>query len=245
MHKLEYKNITMKKQFYQSETFWTVFLGTLGCFALVWNFASNPNDWANILVNFAQIGVAVIVFFIANNIFRNLIKKKSLGFNEKFEEYLLDWGTANKYLIDTSEINVPKGNDKKRSIQMICKHSDMLKGNDASISSNRKGSFLYLPKREELGDKTQLEGTTIEFKINKSMFEANKEIYNDYENRKKVIADDIAKAIKIAFNELSITVEGKDDRIFINFSNLEKTEDNAKKLIDIVEFTKTLFLAVA
>ncbi len=220
-------------------------IGTIAIFINLHLKGYGAENWLDAIKDIAGLVVVIAVFLVANNIFRNLIKKKSFGFNEKFEEYLLEWSKANKYLIDTSEINVPKGNEKKRSIQMICKHSDMLKGNDASISSNRKGSFLYLPKSEELGDKTLSEGNTIEFKINKSMFEANKEIFDDYENRKKGIADDIGKAIKIAFAEIKITVEGKDDRIVVNFSNLEKTEDNAKKLIDIVEFTKTLFLAIA
>lgn len=234
----------MKKQFYKTETFWAVLLGTLGCFALLWNLISNPKDWPNILVNFAQIGVVVIVFFLTNNIVQRLIKKRSIGFNEKFEQYLEDWAALNKYLIDTSEIKVPKGNDRKRSIQMICNHANILDCNDASNTSSRKGSFVYLPKCNELGKNQDSDGNTIEFKINKAMFEKNNEIFNDYENRKNEIVKNIAKAIKIKFSDTEITAEGKDDRILVGFTKLEKTDDNAKKLIDIVEFVKTLFLAV-
>ncbi len=163
----------MKKSVIKDERFWTISLGIAGCFALAWSLIHNPADWPNIIVNFAQIGVAVIVFFIANNIFQNLVKKKEYGFNEKFESYLIEWASLNKYLIDTSEISVPKGNENKRSIQMICNHANMLNCDDASKVSSRKGSFLYLPKRDDLGNKSNEDGNRIEFKINKSMFENN------------------------------------------------------------------------
>ncbi len=238
----------MKKTFIRDERFWTVTLGTAGCFALAWSLIQNPGNWPDIIVNFAQIGVAVIVFFIANNIFVNIVKKQKHGFNDKFEEYLKEWSELNKYLIDTTEIDNPKGNENKRSIQMICNHSNILNCDNASEMNSRKGSFLYLPRREELGNKkTSGDGSKIEFKINKSMFENNKDIFDNYEDKKTDLAGKIAMAIKVEFadfnNELSVS--SKDDRIMIDFSKLEKTDENAKKLIDVVEFVKTVFLAIA
>ncbi|MBL7127545.1 MAG: hypothetical protein ISS16_01005 [Ignavibacteria bacterium] len=235
----------MKKSFWKDEKFWTIFLGTIGCLALIWILINDPSDWPSILVNFAQIGVAVIVFFIAHNIFKNLIKKKTFGFNEKFEEHLKDWAEQNKYLIDTSEIGVPKGNEKRRSIQMICNHANMLNCSDANSTSSKRGSFLYLPKSDEFGYEKQTEGSQIEFKINKGMFETNNEIFSNYENLKKDISNKIANSVKIKFAEFNISVVSKDDRIIVDFSKLEKTDDNAKKLIDVVEFVKTIFLAIA
>jgi hypothetical protein len=233
-----------EKIFYQKESFWAVLLGIIGCFALAWNLYVEPNDWPSIIVNFAQIGVAVIVFFVANNVFRELKKafgKREFNFNERFEENLKEWAIANAYLIDTSEINIPKGNQNKRSIQMICKHADMVNCNNASTIAD-KGSFLYLPTVDELGKN---DGNKIEFKINKSMFAKNKEIFDDYDNQKKEITSKIANAIKIKFGALGISAVGKDDRISVDFSEFEKNDENAKKLIEIVEFVKTLFLAVA
>ena len=196
-------------------------------------------------MNFAQIGVSVIVFFVANNLVKNLIKRKSYSFNEKFEEYLKEWAKLNKYLIDTSEIDKPKGNENKRSIQMICKHSNILKCNDASNVSYRKGSFLYLPKKEEFGENGKKEGSIIEFKINKSMFEDNNEVFNNYENQVDKITSKISTALKIEFAELNLDVDNKGDRIIVDFKKIKRTDENAKRLIDVVEFVKTIFLAIA
>lgn len=49
----------------KDEKFWAALLGGIGCIALIWNLINNPNDWANILVNFTQIAVAIIVFIVA------------------------------------------------------------------------------------------------------------------------------------------------------------------------------------
>ena len=201
----------MKKSFWKDEKFWTIFLGTIGCLALIWILINDPSDWPSILVNFAQIGVAVIVFFIAHNIFKNLIKKKTFGFNEKFEEHLKDWAEQNKYLIDTSEIGVPKGNEKRRSIQMICNHANMLNCSDANSTSSKRGSFLYLPKSDEFGYEKQTEGSQIEFKINKGMFETNNEIFSNYENLKKDISNKMDQNDHIeALSRADIGISGAD-----------------------------------
>ncbi len=54
-----------KNNVLKDEKFWTILLGGIGCLALLWNLKRDPTDWANIVVNFAQIGVAVIVFIVA------------------------------------------------------------------------------------------------------------------------------------------------------------------------------------
>ena len=235
----------MRKSIIRDERFWTISLSIAGCFALAWSLFQDPGDWPSILVNFAQIGVVVIVFFLANNIFQNLVKKKAYGFNEKFEEYLIEWASLNKYLIDISEIKQEKGNERKRSIQMICKHSNILNCDDASKSSSRKGSFLYLPNKADLGKTSEADGNKIEFKINKSMFENNKDIFDNYDDYKKDIAQKIAVAIKVEFSNIGLLASSNDDRIIVDFSDMEKNDENAKKLIEVVEFVKTLFLAVA
>jgi hypothetical protein len=232
----------MKKQFYKSETFWTVLLGTLGCFALAWNFINNPSDWANILVNFAQIGVAVIVFFIANNIFKNLIKKKEEGFEEYFEEYLIEWAEHNKYLIDASNINVEKGESKKRTIEMIVDHTNFVECTKLASEISgvmNKGAFLYLPLKKETGT-----DQIFQFKINKGMFKNRANF--DYDSEKKIIVNKIANRINYEFKELPISAFVSDsERIDVDFSQLVKTKENAKRLIDVVEFVKTIYLAIA
>lgn len=233
----------MKKQFYKNETFWTVLLGTLGCFALVWNFVNNPSDWANILVNFAQIGVAVIVFFIANNIFKNLIKKKEEGFEAYFEEYLIEWAEQNKYLIDASNIDVEKGESKKRTIDMIVDHKNFAEGNTlaSEISGvTNKGAFLYLPLKNETGI-----NQILQFKINKGMFRNRANF--DYDNEKKNVLKTISRRINSEFEKFEIRakVSSEPEKIDVDYSNIAKTKENAKKLIDLVEFVKTIYLALA
>ncbi|NMD01552.1 MAG: hypothetical protein GYA62_17775 [Bacteroidales bacterium] len=233
----------MKKNFIKDETFWTVFLGTIGCFALLWNLLNNPSDWPNIIVNFAQIGVAVIVFFIANNIFKDLMKKKSYGFNEKFEQFLLEWAEQNKYLIDATNINEEKGKDGKRTIDMIVNHENFVKGtllaSEVSAPKN-KGAFLYLPLKKDLST-----SQVMQFKINKGMFSRRADL--DYETEKNSILENIANRINFEFSSIGIRAKKSSDaeKIDVDFSKLEKTDENAKRLIDVVEFVKTTFLAIA
>ena len=233
----------MKKTFLKDETFWTVTLGILGCFALFWTLLNNPSEWPDIIVNFAQIGVAVIVFFIANNIFKDLMKKKAYGFNDKFEQYLLEWVDQNKYLVDATNINEEKGKDGKRTIDMIVNHENFVTGSllASEVSGPKnKGAFLYLPLNKDL--KTN---QTMQFKINKGMFGRRSDI--NYDNEKNSILEKIANRINFEFSSIGVRARksSEPEKIDVDFSNLEKTDENAKKLIDVVEFVKTIFLAIS
>jgi hypothetical protein len=233
----------MKKIFFKDETFWTVLLGTIGCFALLWNLLNNPSDWPNIIVNFAQIGVAVIVFFIANNIFKDIVKKRSVGFNEKFEQYLLEWANHNKYLIDATNIDEEKGKDNKRTIDMIVNHDNFVFGTRLAsefTGPRNKGAFLYLPLKKDLTS-----SQIFQFKINKGMFLRKTDI--DYEKEKNKILDAIASRINYEFDNIGIRAKrsSEPEKIDVDFSNMEKTDENARRLIDVVEFVKTIFLAIA
>lgn len=236
----------MKNSFYKKETFWTVLLGSIGCFALVWNLYHNPGDWPNIIVNFAQIGVAVIVFFVANNVFKEFKKafsKKGFNFNEKFEENLEVWASQNKYLIDATNINDEKGQDRKRTIDMIVKHENFVKGTQlaSEISGSlNKGAFLYLPIKKDMQS-----SKIFQIKINKGMFLRRSDI--DYDKKKNNILINMANRINYEFDSIGIRAKKSVDqeRIDIDFSRMDETEENAKKLIDVVEFVKTMFLAIA
>ena len=186
--------------------------------------------------------VVVAVFLIASKLF-SFNKKKGFSFNEKFEEYLLEWAKCNRYLIDTSEIKMPKGGKNLRTIDMIYNHASMINCNDASTVST-KGSFLYLPKSESLGN-IEKENNEFSFKINKSMFECNPAIFDNYDAKKSVVTQQIASSIKMEFNSIGLNAHSSGDRIIVDFSLLDKTEENARRLIDVVEFVKTLFLAIA
>jgi hypothetical protein len=118
----------------------------------------------------------------------------------------------------------------------------MLKCTDVSTQSYRKGSFLYLPKSEILG---KGEGNKFYFKINKSMFKGNNTIFENYEVKKNEITEKIAQSIRFEFKDTRIEAISYGEKIEIDFSRLEHTDKNARRLIDVVEFAKTLFLAIA
>ena len=80
------------------------------------------------------------------------------------------------------------------------------------------------------------------------MFKGNNGIFDTYDERKSDITGKIDTSIKIEFSNISgfkINAQGRDDRIDVDFSDIEKTDENARKLIQVVEFVKTLFIAIA
>lgn len=84
-----------KNNLLKDEKFWTILLGGIGCLALIWNLIKNPSDWANILVNFAQIGVAVIIFIVAfatrerTTNYLSLAKEALEKIQKKYDNFLL------------------------------------------------------------------------------------------------------------------------------------------------------------
>jgi hypothetical protein len=225
----------------------TAVFGLIGMVAIFINLhlkGYGTENWLDAIKDISGLVVVIAVFLIASKIFA-FNKKRKFNFNEKFEEYLLEWALFNKYLIDTTEINILKGSNNVRAIDMICDHSLMLDCNDASTATSKKGSFLYLPKSDEFGSKESADSNKLSFKINKSMFKSNNEIFDFYEEKKGEITRKIATSIKIEFGNLNLNAVSNGDRIDVDFSKLEKTSENAKKLIDVVEFVKTLFLAIA
>jgi len=52
-------------------------------------------------------------------------------------------------------------------------------------------------------------------------------------------------ALKIEFSDLELNIDNKGDRIILDFGNIKHTDKNIRRLIDIVEFVKTIFLAIA
>jgi len=239
------------KNFHENlEKYLTVIFSALGAFAIIVNLHFKGYSNENLLdavKDLSGLIVVIAVFLVASKIF-SLNKRKKYNFNEKFEEYLIEWASHNKYLIDISEIFTPKGKENVRTIDMICDHEKMLDCDDVSKSSAKKGSFLYLPKSNDLGNNENAENSKIFFKINKSMFKGNNAVFDNYDARKSDITSRIATSIKMEFGNIEgfkISAKGKDDRVEIDFSEIEKTDENAGRLIQVVEFVKTLFLAIA
>ena len=223
----------------------TAVFGVIGIVAIFVNLhikGYSAENWFDAIKDIAGLIVAIAVFLVANKVLHFNLKSKKFGFNDKFEQYLIEWAEQNKYLIDATNINEEKGKDGKRTIDMITNHENFVTGAQLAkdISSKFKGAFMYLPLKGEMEtEKTSI----IQFRINKSMFQNKKDF--DYETQKLDTLDKIARRINDEFKQLDISAKRNSDVIEVNFKELVKTEENAKKLIDVVEFVKTIYLAIA
>jgi len=224
----------------------TAVFGIVGIVAIFINLHIKgyiAENWFDAIKDIAGLIVAIAVFLVANKVLHFNLKSKKVGFNDKFEQYLLEWAEQNKYLIDATNINEEKGKDGKRTIDMIVNHENFVKGtqlaSEVSAPKN-KGAFLYLPLKKDLTS-----SQVIQFKINKGMFGRRTDI--DYDTDKNSILENIANRINFEFTSIGIRAKksSESERVDVDFSKLEKTDENAKKLIDVVEFVKTIFLAIA
>jgi len=224
----------------------TAVFGFVGIVAIFINLhikGYNAENWFDAIKDMAGLIVAIAVFLVANKVLNFNLKSKKFGFNDKFEQYLLDWAEQNKYLIDATNINEEKGKDGKRNIDMIVNHDNFVKGtllaSEVSGPKN-KGAFLYLPLKKDLTT-SQL----LQFKINRGMF--SRKVGLDYNTDKSSILENIANRINFEFSSIGVRAKksSEAEKIDVDFSKLDKTDENAKKLIDVVEFVKTIFLAIA
>ncbi len=216
-------------------------LATIAIFINLHLKGYGTENWMDAIKDIAGLIVVIAVFLIASRIF-NINKGWKFNFNEIFEEYLKEWTENNKYLIDDTKINIEKGKDGKRTIYMICNHEDFVKGSVFASKISEKGAFLYLPLKEGFGKgKNQI----IQFKINKGMFQHKKDF--NYDLEKNNILEKIASRINIEYGSMGINAykSSESEKIDVDFSKLDQTKENARKLIDVVEFVKTLYLAIA
>ncbi len=222
----------------------TSILGIIGTLAIIVNLllkGITPENTLDAIKDIASLIITVIVFMIASRIFR---KPSLKSFTDRFEAYLREWAEQNVCLIDPESATIEKGKDNKRAYTMVVDHTSFVNGTPASKS--KRGAFLYLPLKDDLGNpKVQ-----IEFRLNDSTFK-RQDKYRTPEGKPdlKSIVVNFALRIQSAFGEqLKIKAYPKpEDKevIVIDMSDMEKTTENAKKLIDLVEFVKTLYLALA
>lgn len=215
--------------------------GIIGILAIVLNLGIKGVTSENTLdavKDIAGLVVTIMVFLLASKMFR---KMNFQDFAGKFEEYLRDWAEQNRFLIDTKSVDTKRGKEEKRSYFMLTDHSNFVTAEAfASESTKKDGAFLYLPTRDQIGELSQ----TIEFRLNKSTFMRQ----NKYKTVEEIV-DQFIKRIQGEFADtLGIKVEhSKQDsnKIVILLEGVERTEENAKKLIELVEFVKTMVLALA
>ena len=89
----------------------TAVFGVIGIIAIFINLhikGYSASNWFDAIKDIAGLIVAIAVFLVANKVLHFNLKLKKYGFNDKFEEFLLEWAEHNKYLIDATNIGEEK-----------------------------------------------------------------------------------------------------------------------------------------
>jgi len=229
------------------EKYLTAIFGGIGIIAILVNLNIKGYDSCSILDAVNDISgliVVIAVFLLANRIFR---KHKKVDFVAEFEHYLKEWIKENDYLICDDLAGDGKGKYQKRFCSMVIDHSNLVtrkKTAKAATPKKEKGAFVYLPYLDDDGKYKN----EFEFRFNERTFERQ----NIYRNEKdevdlKAILAQIALRIEDSFRHLGIKtkVVASNKTIIVSYEEMERTKENARKLIDLVEFVKTLVLAIA
>ena len=235
----------MKKYDDNLEKLLTAVFGALGAVAIVVNLFMKGWTIENLLdglKDMAGLIVVIAVFLIANKMFREVAKP---DFSELFEKYLKDWIHQNDYLVDS--INEEgKGKYQKRYCSMMIDHSNFVTQNKlvkSAASRTEKAAFVYLPYQDQEGKQKN----EFEFRFNEKTFERQDKYKIDGEVILKDILDAFTRAINMKFNNILIEAKSNPSNktITVSYEEMERTEDNARKLVDMVEFVKTMVLAIA
>lgn len=215
--------------------------GAIGIAAIIIKLFLTGASGANVLdavKDVAGLAITIAVFLVASKIFKNM---KFKDFTDVFERHLAEWAEQNRYLIDIKSVEQGKGKFGKRSYSMLIDHSNLVTAQQtAAETSKLKGAFVYLPLRNEMDDPRQ----EIFFRLNQSTFKRQQH-YSDVID----IAVQFAKRINMEFSE-SLGVQAQVDsqdkfKVSVSLEGVEHTEENAKRLVDMVEFVKTMVLALA
>lgn len=220
--------------------------GALGILAILVGLALRGFTVENVLdgvKDMAGLIVTIAVFILASKLVRSMSVEDFAG---KFEEYLKEWADQNRYLVDTESASEERGMEGKRSYFMLTDHTNLVVAEGpASESKRKKGAFVYLPTAAEMKE-YKLE---IAFRLNDSTF---KQSLSDPKNPYKDVtelAGQFAKRINDEFGEkLSIVAApARDDKykVVVSLDKMERTTDNARRVVDMVDFVKTLTLAFA
>lgn len=229
------------------EKYLTAVFGSVGIIAILINLYLKGGGSINILDAIKDISgmiVVVAVFLITNRIFR---KGDKLDFAHMFELRLREWVRESDYLITDLTDGEGKGKYKKRFCSMVIDHSNMVtkgkKANDAT-PNKEKGAFVYLPYEDDDGKMKN----EFEFRFNERTFD-RQTIYKTADGRVQLgdILKQIASRIDDNYSSLGIQTKANPSNktVIVSYYNMRQTEDNAAKLIGLVEYVKTLVLALA
>ena len=237
----------MKKYDDNLEKMLTAIFGVVGIIAIIIKLIISGFSTENIIDAIKEISglvVVIAVFLVANKLFRKVGK---VDFTSIFENQLKDWISQNDYLVCENFDEEGKGKYNKRYCSMVIDHSNILtrrkSAKDAAVN-REKGAFVYLPYMDDNG----ITKNEFEFRFNERTFD-RQEIYRTSENKVDLpsIISQISSRIEDNFRYLEISSKPNPSNktITVSFEKMEQTEANARKLINLVEFVKTLVLALA
>ena len=231
----------------QLEKILTAIFGGIGIIAIFINLHFKGYQSENVLdaiKDIAGLIVVIAVFLVANKLFR---KGEEIDFSKLFEIHLKNWIEMNDYLVCENFDEEGKGKLKKRYCSMVIDHSNLVtrkKYAKDAIPNKEKGAFVYLPYKDETGELRD----EFEFRFNERTFE-RQSIYKTEsgEVNLKAILEQFSSRIDDNFKNIGVSskVNPSNRTITVSFDRMEKNDINAKKLIDLVEFVKTLTLALA
>ena len=106
-----------------------------------------------------------------------------------------------------------------------------------------KAAFVYLPYLDNDGKQKD----EFEFRFNEKTFARQEKYKVNSEIVLENILNELIRAINGKFNYFQIRAKANPSgkTITVSFEDMDRTEDNARKLVDMVEFVKTMVLAIA
>ncbi|PKL85767.1 MAG: hypothetical protein CVV22_06315 [Ignavibacteriae bacterium HGW-Ignavibacteriae-1] len=231
----------------QLEKILTAIFGSIGTLAIFINLHLKGYQSEYIfdaIKDIAGLVVVIAVFLVANKLFR---KGEKFDFAILFEIHLKNWIEQNDYLVCENFAEEGKGKYSKRYCSMVIEHSNIVtrkKYAKDATQNKEKGAFVYLPYKDETGNMKH----EFEFRFNERTFE-RQNIYktDNGEVNLRAIIEQFANRIDDNFKSIGVSVKANPSNktIAVSFEDMEQSEENAKKLIDLVEFVKTLTLALA
>jgi len=243
----------MKKYDDKLEKSLTAIFGAVGTIAVIINLFVKGLTTVNLLdalKDIAGLIVVISVFLLASKVFKAMTYSDFKGL---FEEYLQKWVEQNKYLID-NEKQIAGSEGKQFYYMLTKKHHKNIVFQEkhatkfpekVSASDYNKGAFLYTDHKDK---------QEIIIGINKSMFKEN-----EYADKLEEVASKLKERIidfslnfefvkntnKNKYSDEDIKINKDGTRLVISIKDIEKSNENAKLLIDLLEYIKTMILALA
>jgi hypothetical protein len=196
--------------------------------------------------------VTIAVFVVAMEVYRKMTHKDFVG---RFEALLKEWAHRNRFLINEKSAETERGKQGKRSYDMVVDPSSAVLAEKAASETRKlKGAFLYLPSREQMerlvsGRKSGTDDLSIEFRLNESTFITRRGSDEFTDRELELLAGRFAQRISDEFGatiQVSAEVSDTDKRVIVvDLKDIPRTEEAARRLVDMVDFVKTMVLALS